>query len=122
MACRSPMPASTGPPPKPPCAACTPSSRTCCPNANAPEPRNCAHKNAGLSPAFLCATDQLQLRGMALVALHVAFDVGARRDDCVPGVFCELQRFLGQRSSNATATQCVGHEGTIDVQGLLPEV
>jgi 3-deoxy-7-phosphoheptulonate synthase len=53
-ACRSPMPASTGPPPRTPCAACMPSSRTYCRNASAPEPVSevCAHKNAGLSPAF----------------------------------------------------------------------
>ena len=34
--------------------------------------------------------------GMALVALHVAFDVGAGRDHRVTGLFGELQGFLGQ--------------------------
>src|SRR5471030_1140569 len=59
---------------------------------------------------------------MALVALHVALYIRARGDHRVAGLFGELQRFFGQRRSNATAPQRVGHEGAIDIQGLLPKV
>src|SRR5476649_823963 len=59
---------------------------------------------------------------MALVALHVALYIRARGDHRVAGLFGELQRFFGQRRSNATAPQRVGHESAIDIQGLFTEV
>ena len=63
-----------------------------------------------------------ELGGMALVTLHVALDVGARRNDGVAHLLGVLQRLLGQGRSNAATTQCVGHEGAIDIQGLFPQI
>src|SRR5689334_25447293 len=59
---------------------------------------------------------------MPLVTLQVAFDVGARWNDRVAHFVSVLQRLLGQGCRNTATTQCVWHEGAIDIQGLLPQI
>src|SRR5690349_12590825 len=59
---------------------------------------------------------------MPLVTLHVALDVGARWNHGVAHFFSILQRLLGQGCCNTATAQCVGHEGAIDIQGLLPQI